>query len=100
MDRAERAVLQNKLGNAIDQAVDVEIEEAYDTGNIAVLRSKRGIHTGVVWHKSRFFLWETRGTVVGQRKLRASSEPDKLVGKLESSRDRLLRDARSAGRTA
>ena len=81
MDRAERAYFE-QAQSAIDQAVDVEIEEAHDTGNV-LFSDPRGVPLAL-YGTSRFNNRKPGGPSWGSEKAPAI-EPDKLVGKLESS---------------
>ena len=80
MDRAERAYFE-QAQSAIDQAVDVEIEAAYDTGNF-LFSDPRGIPLAL-YGTSRFNNRKPGGPSWGSETAPAL-EPDKLVGKLES----------------
>ena len=81
MDRAERAYFE-QAQSAIDQAVDVEIDEAYDTGNL-LFSDPRGVPLAL-YGTSRFNNRKPAGPSWGSETAPAL-EPDKLVGKLESS---------------
>ncbi len=81
MDRAERAYFE-QAQSAIDQAVDVEIEEAHDTGNF-LFSDPRGVPLAL-YGTSRFNNRKPAGPSWGSETAPAL-EPDKLVGKLESS---------------
>ena len=81
MDRAERAYFE-QAQSAIDNAVDVEIEEVYDTGNL-LFSDPRGIPLAL-YGTSRFNNRKPGGPSWGSETAPAL-EPDKLVGKLESS---------------
>ena len=76
------AVYFEQAQSAIDQAVDVEIEEAYDTGNL-LFSDPRGIPLAL-YGTSRFNNRKPGGPSWGSETAPAL-EPDKLVGKLESS---------------
>ena len=59
--------------NAIDQAVDVEIDEAYDTGNL-LFSDPRGIPLALYGTKVALTAGN-RGTVVGRRNCAPRLEP-------------------------
>ena len=72
MDRAERAYFE-QAQSAIDQAVDVEIEEAYDTGNL-LFSDPRGIPLAL-YGTSRFNKRKTVGPSWGSETAPRGSSP-------------------------
>ena len=90
-----RSAIFEQAQSTIDQAVDVEIDEAYDTGNLFF--DPRGVPLSL-YGTSRF-----NNRKPGGRRGAANFRPARSPGsswKTGIERDRLLVDARSAGRTA